>query len=156
MGITGRLCDQGLYNLSNIIKKNEILFFILECPEGTFGRNCSETCQCKNGARCNKLTGCCSCTIGYYGTTCQFRKKIDQKKIFFSNKDLKLACRPFTYGFYCTQTCNCSTETSDGCDPQTGKCRCKSGYQGDQCEISKKIFFLSYQKIYINLYSIFL
>ena len=47
----------------------------LECPEGRYGQNCTEMCQCKNGARCNKVTGCCSCPVGYYGSTCQFRKE---------------------------------------------------------------------------------
>lgn len=49
----------------------------------------------------------------------------------------RLECRPFTYGFYCSQTCNCSSDLSNGCDPRTGKCRCKSGYYGERCETGK-------------------
>jgi hypothetical protein len=49
-----------------------------------------------------------------------------------------LGCRPFTYGFYCSESCNCSTETSNGCDSKTGKCRCKSGFHGERCEKSKQ------------------
>ena len=70
--------------------------------------------------------------------------------MFKLSKRFKLDCRPFTYGFYCTQTCNCSKDTSDGCDAKTGKCRCTSGFQGDRCEMSKKNY-----KLIIEFFVIF-
>ena len=51
---------------------------------------------------------------------------------------MQLGCQPFTYGFYCSQRCKCSTETSESCDSKTGKCKCKPGFHGDQCEMSMK------------------
>ncbi|CAF1448053.1 unnamed protein product [Didymodactylos carnosus] len=59
----------------------------------------------------------------------------------FTGKLCDQECRPYTFGFYCAQTCNCSAETSNGCDPQTGRCRCKAGYSGDNCERGSSLSF---------------
>jgi len=52
---------------------------------------------------------------------------------------VNIECRSFTYGPYCSKTCNCSKDTSDGCEGRTGACRCKPGYHGDRCEIRKNL-----------------
>lgn len=31
------------------------------CPYNMFGENCTKTCLCKNGAKCNAATGDCDC-----------------------------------------------------------------------------------------------
>lgn len=37
------------------------------CPNGTFGMNCSITCECENEAVCNYADGTCLCNPGYVG-----------------------------------------------------------------------------------------
>lgn len=37
------------------------------CPDGVWGNNCSELCDCFNGASCNHITGECECKPGYTG-----------------------------------------------------------------------------------------
>lgn len=34
------------------------------CPEGTFGEDCAQKCNCKNGAKCSTENGRCNCTAG--------------------------------------------------------------------------------------------
>jgi hypothetical protein len=34
------------------------------CPEGTFGEDCAQRCNCKNGAKCSSENGRCNCTAG--------------------------------------------------------------------------------------------
>ncbi len=46
---------------------------MLECPQGTFGANCAENCNCQNGAQCDHVTGVCIC-VGYTGARCETRK----------------------------------------------------------------------------------
>ena len=42
------------------------------CPAGTFGKDCAGTCQCQNGAVCDKVNGTCHCSTiqGYTGVKC--------------------------------------------------------------------------------------
>jgi len=37
------------------------------CPEGTWSKNCSQSCDCYNRAGCDHITGKCQCKPGYYG-----------------------------------------------------------------------------------------
>lgn len=46
----------------------------VECPEGRFGEQCSQTCGCQNGARCDHVSGRCSCTTGWTGVSCELRE----------------------------------------------------------------------------------
>lgn len=46
----------------------------VECPEGRFGEQCSQTCGCQNGARCDHVSGRCSCTAGWTGVSCELRE----------------------------------------------------------------------------------
>lgn len=41
------------------------------CSEGFFGKNCSFSCKCKNGASCDPVTGSCRCPPGVSGDLCQ-------------------------------------------------------------------------------------
>jgi hypothetical protein len=34
------------------------------CPQGTFGEDCAQSCNCKNGAKCSSENGRCNCTAG--------------------------------------------------------------------------------------------
>jgi hypothetical protein len=91
-GFKGKQCDQGNINASfpseiclsiclSIVYPFSVqifftcLFFLwavselkniyIECDEGTYGTNCSQTCNCKNGATCDKVSGQCNCPPGY-------------------------------------------------------------------------------------------
>lgn len=37
------------------------------CSDDTFGVNCSNMCDCENGAICNPVDGTCLCSPGYVG-----------------------------------------------------------------------------------------
>lgn len=52
-----------------------------------------------------------------------------------------LGCPPGTYGESCQRNCSCPANAF--CDPETGDCSCLDGWIGDQCENSKKLFYLS-------------
>ncbi|XP_070174635.1 fibropellin-1-like [Littorina saxatilis] len=43
-----------------------------ECPEGQFGQNCSNTCNCNstNTESCDRMNGTCYCKAGWEGVTC--------------------------------------------------------------------------------------
>ena len=42
------------------------------CPVGTFGQNCSGSCQCntQNTVSCHHVSGTCNCTAGWEGDAC--------------------------------------------------------------------------------------
>lgn len=44
---------------------------VVACPAGTFGSNCSQSCDCHNRGSCDPASGQCRCTPGWTGTSCQ-------------------------------------------------------------------------------------
>ncbi|PIO30131.1 hypothetical protein AB205_0065980, partial [Aquarana catesbeiana] len=78
------------------------------CDVDHWGPHCSSRCQCKNGARCNPITGACHCASGFKGWRCE------------------ALCDPGTYGNDCQQKCQCQNGAT--CDHVTGECRCPPGY----------------------------
>ena len=46
----------------------------LACTTNTFGQDCTQQCQCQNGASCNAVNGSCTCTAGYTGVNCEVGK----------------------------------------------------------------------------------
>lgn len=46
-------------------------FIPTACAEGHFGKNCSFSCKCKNGASCDPVNGNCRCPPGVSGDLCQ-------------------------------------------------------------------------------------
>ena len=42
----------------------------MSCDAGSFGVNCSQQCQCEEGAHCDHVTGSCSCPSGFVGKFC--------------------------------------------------------------------------------------
>lgn len=45
------------------------------CPPNTYGLNCTETCDCYNGAGCSHEDGTCICAPGFTGQRCENRGK---------------------------------------------------------------------------------
>uniref|UniRef100_M3YKH0 Multiple EGF like domains 10 n=1 Tax=Mustela putorius furo TaxID=9669 RepID=M3YKH0_MUSPF len=84
------------------------------CPEGRFGKNCSQECQCHNGGTCDAATGQCHCSPGYTGERCQ-----DE-------------CPVGTYGVRCAETCQCVN--GGKCYHVSGSCLCEAGFAGERCE----------------------
>lgn len=80
------------------------------CESDFWGPHCSNRCQCRNGAKCNPITGACVCTDGYQGWRCE---------------DL---CENGYYGKGCLLPCQCLNGAT--CDHETGECICASGYTG--------------------------
>ncbi len=85
-----------------------------ECPSGKFGLNCSQSCDCLNGASCEKATGECICRKGYSGSKCATRHCPDDK-----------------FGEKCDKKCQCHGTNSLHCDSWDGTCRCKPGFKGN-------------------------
>ena len=46
----------------------------LDCPDGTWGVNCEQTCDCVGNRVCDKETGLCLCPLGFYGENCDDRE----------------------------------------------------------------------------------
>ncbi|RMB92391.1 hypothetical protein DUI87_31192 [Hirundo rustica rustica] len=84
------------------------------CPEGRYGKNCSQECQCHNGGTCDSATGHCHCSPGYAGERCQ-----DE-------------CPVGSYGLHCAETCKCVN--GGKCYHISGACLCEPGYTGQHCE----------------------
>lgn len=44
---------------------------IAGCPLGFYGKDCSQSCQCQNGADCDHISGQCTCRRGFMGRHCE-------------------------------------------------------------------------------------
>lgn len=82
--------------------------------------NCKERCSCKNGAKCDPITGQCQCAIGYNGAQCE------------------TPCPSGKFGVDCSQNCTC--ENGATCNVTSGKCICLKGFIGNSCENKRKLF----------------
>ncbi|XP_033618405.1 multiple epidermal growth factor-like domains protein 6 [Fukomys damarensis] len=82
------------------------------CPPGFFGLNCSNICDCTNGANCDAVSGQCICLPCFHGSQC--------KK------------GAWMFGHNCHHLCNCEGENP--CHQVTGKCLCPPGRTGAECK----------------------
>ncbi|PVD20375.1 hypothetical protein C0Q70_18529 [Pomacea canaliculata] len=80
------------------------------CPEGMYGINCSNLCQCLNSGSCDPETGYCKCLPGFKGRLCES------------------VCSFGYFGNECSQNCQCPDTCA--CDHETGQCSV-SNYQED-------------------------
>lgn len=86
-----------------------------ECPVGTYGVRCAETCQCVNGGKCYHVSGSCLCEAGFAGERCEAR-----------------LCPEGLYGIKCDKRCPCHLDhthrwgsaTLEGCALLTFECQC--------------------------------
>lgn len=99
------------------------------CTPGTYGDNCKNVCDCKNGANCHPTNGSCICPVGYMGPKCGE------------------TCPHGFWGKTCQTKCNCLNDAS--CSVSTGVCICAQGYSGKMCERRSKTFRLLLQRITI-------
>ncbi|KAJ8039739.1 Receptor-type tyrosine-protein phosphatase T [Holothuria leucospilota] len=89
------------------------------CPEGKFGANCKQDCNCQNGVSCTKDTGVCAdgmCAEGWKGINCQVEDP----------------CEVGVFGDLCTLPCSC-----DGEDCSVVESNCDRGcavpWTGEAC-----------------------
>ena len=57
--------------------KNSGCWFNVECPRGVYGAGCRLSCDCHNGAACDRVTGQCICIPGWTGPTCNVQRATD-------------------------------------------------------------------------------
>ena len=76
-GYTGESCEEGKMFitrhmiLSDYALKTSVTYFNQQnVPDGSYGQDCLEVCQCQNGASCDVVTGMCNCTAGWQGSSC--------------------------------------------------------------------------------------
>lgn len=50
--------------------QSDVLSWPAVCPDGFYGLDCGQMCECRNGARCHHITGACLCTAGWAGPHC--------------------------------------------------------------------------------------
>ncbi|KAK7485812.1 hypothetical protein BaRGS_00022912 [Batillaria attramentaria] len=132
-----------------------------ECPEGTYGADCSTTCTCnsQNTVSCDKATGSCSCDAGWEGFTCdddidectpptsvtcpQYSRCVNSAGgyecscdagYYMTSEDICAVCLDNFYGVNCAQVCGCNAATSTSCDRVNGACACEAGWTGARCE----------------------
>ncbi|NXC55696.1 PEAR1 protein, partial [Aleadryas rufinucha] len=89
------------------------------CPEGRYGQDCQESCDCANGGQCFHVDGGCLCEAGFQGSRCEERH-----------------CLPGLYGLHCQSRCLCHPQHSQSCHPMLGECVCLPGWAGLYCNES--------------------
>lgn len=142
-------------------------FIPTACAEGHFGKNCSFSCKCKNGASCDPVNGNCRCPPGVSGDLCQdgetllfvsslnagfpakiksnyFKGTLDilhlQRSIFFGS-----GCPKGFYGKQCNKKCNCAN--NGRCHRTYGACLCDAGLYGRFCHLSES------HRLHVNSFS---
>uniref|UniRef100_A0A3B3XJL9 EGF-like domain-containing protein n=1 Tax=Poecilia mexicana TaxID=48701 RepID=A0A3B3XJL9_9TELE len=89
------------------------------CESDFWGPHCTNRCQCRNGAKCNPITGACVCTDGFQGWRCEEH------------------CHHNLYGKDCMQECQCLNGAT--CHHQSGECLCAPGYTGSFQHLSPAV-----------------
>lgn len=107
-----------------ILSVSTILLLIhsnfLECPFGTYGKNCARKCICDHG--CNSRTGeCLQCPAGRSGILC------------------KESCPIEKWGEKCMNHCDCAESAE--CNSIDGSCQCYNGFTGVRCDRGIRNYF---------------
>ncbi|XP_070547283.1 multiple epidermal growth factor-like domains protein 10 [Ptychodera flava] len=138
-----RCCD-GFYPLDGTC---------VECAAGWYGNECRQKCNCFNGAKCDGVTGQCSCPTYWDGpqcTSCQVVPHMDYcrtKCLYCYNGHIcdpirrrDCLCAVGWRGDYCDQPCaegsygnNCENRCNPGFQGQNCSEPCPTGYYGYKC-----------------------
>ncbi|XP_035689643.1 uncharacterized protein LOC118424944 [Branchiostoma floridae] len=130
-----------------------------ECPPNRRGIYCNQTCDCLQGAACDRWTGC-KCLSGWEGEHCDLRcpygtygkgcvHKCDCENtatchhvtgqcvcVERTGANCEEPCPWGQYGPGCERSCECRSNVS--CDVMTGRCHCEqAGLAGEFCELEK-------------------
>lgn len=93
--------------------------------------NCSQACECFNGANCDHATGeILNCKKFMYNILTPVLGDCLCESGFFGDKCLD-KCPYNKFGLNCTETCSCKNGAT--CDKDTGNCHCTPGWDGVDC-----------------------
>ncbi|KAF3688778.1 Multiple epidermal growth factor-like domains protein 11 [Channa argus] len=84
------------------------------CPDGTYGLECRERCDCSHADGCDPVSGYCRCYPGWTGIHCDN------------------LCPQGFWGPNCSVSCSC--QNGGSCSPEDGTCVCAPGYRGTSCK----------------------
>lgn len=62
-----------LFQKQIVMKVYNVTYYdsLAGCPLGFYGKECSQICQCRNGADCDHISGECTCRTGFMGRHCE-------------------------------------------------------------------------------------
>ncbi|KAI8509831.1 Endothelial cell-specific molecule 1 [Branchiostoma belcheri] len=119
--------DEGLYSCVAMTSEQEVehkankTITVKGCPDGMYGEQCEETCDCAAQSTCYRYRGCV-CLPGRTGPTCE-QLCDDPALVELQGKK---------WGENCSNSCTCENEGL--CDIQFGNCSCGNGFTGENCE----------------------
>ena len=64
-----------------------LLFSMIGCLKGTYGRNCIFNCTCSENSVCDRKTGECRCHVGWIGSRCEHGKTFTIIFIYLGHND---------------------------------------------------------------------
>jgi hypothetical protein len=105
-----------------------------ECPAGTWGELCLQTCSC-SGEPCDFTTGVCECSAGLYGPdcsstcTCGTHGQCNDG----SSGDGACTCDAHWYDANCTTQCDCNDGNCADGAMGDGSCLCPVDKWGTDC-----------------------
>ncbi|KAK0067591.1 fibrillin-3, partial [Biomphalaria pfeifferi] len=133
-----------------------------ECELWTWGDDCKQICECNHNKTQSCSSGTCFCLPNYTGASCDqvvdmcleyspcsnnsFCVSTDvnsyvcrcdngyKSSALSTNRPTCEDCGNWTWGYECSQNCQCNIDNTVSCDKATGYCYCKSGFQSIFCD----------------------
>ncbi|CAG5123093.1 unnamed protein product, partial [Candidula unifasciata] len=119
-----------------------------QCPEGSFGLECDQSCGCAEDEICNIVSGVCAagcanrkrygfncirtCSTNCFLEACFYRTGMClQCQDGYGGPFCDTDCQPGTFGQRCAS--NCSKHCRETCNIHNGECSCHAPYRGPQC-----------------------